>query len=684
MAIIRQQNWLGQQRVDVPDLRSIESGVSADFDILAGKIMAGRAPLVVRGFTIPTTGVSGSPADSLQLTVAGGLLMHFGASEAGTLFSVDDNATAELLNATNTKISGSFTANSTNYIGLDLIRSADSTTIDLKQFLDANTLLEVAKSVPTARTLNYKIIISTQPFSVNTNICPIAKVITNASNAVTTVTDARPMMFRLGSGGDTPNATSSFVWTDSTRSENPISYSPPTSSVSPFSGGDKEILSLKQWMDALMTRAWEVGGGQYWYSPTARDNVQIVFGTPVIPATGDNFQWNSGTNTLTWQSLTVTFENSTGYFNTIQDGSAVLATNGQCLYVDLIRETNGAIIVPAVALLADLGTPNIPGSRFIFACRHNNEIHIRNRAYEVGRAFPVATTTTLGVVKLNQTAGAPSAPVVTSIMSNGQVEVTATAGNSYAFKGTSNGSGPAFLGIGGTTGAGADFTGGATSGSGVIAEATGSSKSIVARGTTSTVLSFLHSDTTGAKAQVGTSTNHPLRILTNNTEVWEVTTGGVLQAVGGNRKVSNVADPTAAQDALTKNYHDTHSLTSIIAFGASQAGTAAGTTYMRSWSSGQADTGAEISAIPVPFAGTIKNLYVKYEDALNVTVNRVFTVRKNGADTALTCTVTANNASDTTNSFTVVAGDVISVKCVVGSGNANTGTWHITMLLYQP
>lgn len=671
MAIIRQQNWLGQQRVDVPDLRSVESGVSADFDVLAGKIMAGRVPLVVRGFTIPTTAVSGAPADSLQLTVAGGLLMHFGASEAGTLFSADDSATAELLSSTNPKISGAFTASSTNYIGLDLIRSADSTTTDLKQFLDANTLLEVAKSVPIARTLGYKIIISTQPFSVNTNICPIAKVVTNASNAVTTVTDARPMLFRLGTGGDTPNASSSFIWADSTRKENPISYSPPTSTVSPFSGGDKEILSLKQWMDATMSRIWELSGGQYWYSPTNRDNVKIMFGTPVIPATGDNFEWNSGTNTLTWQSINVTFENSPAYYNIIQDGSAVLSADGQCLYVDLVRDSNGAVLVPAVGTLTSLGTPNLPGVRFIFAWRHDSLIQIRDKPYEVGRDFPVASTTALGMVKLNQTAGSPTAPVVTSIMSNGQIEVTATANNSHAIKGTGHGTGP-----------GADFIGGGSGGSGVIAESTGSAKSIVARGTGSTVLSFLHSS--GTTGSVGTFTNQSFQLVTNNTVRWTIDTSGNLTGPGGTAFIQNVTNPSLAQDAATKNYVDAHTASAIISFGASQAGTTAGTTYLRGWASTALEAGENVSRIVVPFAGTIRNLYVQYEPGSTVTQNRVFVVRKNAVDTAVTCTVSSSTANDTTNSFTVNAGDLLSISVTTTTNNANTGMWFASMELYKP
>jgi hypothetical protein len=144
-------------------------------------MMSGRQPLVVRGFTISTTNAAGNPAEDLQLSVASGLLVHFGASESGTIFMVEDDAEAEGLDATNPKVRGGFIANSVNYIGLDLIRSEDDSTSDLKQFLDADTKLEIPKTVPVARTLNYQIVITTQPFSISSNVCPIAKVETNTS-----------------------------------------------------------------------------------------------------------------------------------------------------------------------------------------------------------------------------------------------------------------------------------------------------------------------------------------------------------------------------------------------------------------------------------------------------------------------------------------------------------------------
>jgi hypothetical protein len=480
MATSRQVNWLGQMRVDTSDLRAIESGVTADFDVLAGKMLAGRRPLIVRGFTISTSNTSGNPADKLQLSVASGLLLHFGASEAGTIFSVNDSVVAETLASTNSKVRGGFVANSVNYVGLDLIRQEDDSTSDLRQFLDANTLEEVPMTVPTARTLDYRIIISTQPFSVTTNTCPVAKVETNANNNVVSVTDSRNLLFRLGSGGDAPNRFSSFIWSDSDRRENDQTFVPPTNSADPFAGGDKEILSLKQWMDALMSKVWELGGGEYWYSPTARDNVKIAYGQPVLPATGDNFQWISGTNTLTWASLKILFENSPVAYNNVQDGSAVMNADGQCLYVDLQRSTV-VTVIPVVGNLTSLGAPATPGSRFIIAWRQDGVIHVRDRAYEVGRQQVVASTTNLGVVMLKYAAGVAGTPKVLAEDANGAISNTATANNATAIKGTGHGTGIGVEGVGGgTNGSGVKGTG---VGTGIGVQGTGGTNGIGVRGT---------------------------------------------------------------------------------------------------------------------------------------------------------------------------------------------------------
>lgn len=72
-----------------------------------------------------------------------------------------------------------------------------------------------------------------------------------------------------------------------------------------------------------------------------------------------------------------------------------------------------------------------------------------------------------------------------------------------------------------------------------------------------------------------------------------------------------------------------------------------------------------------PLAGTIKNLYVKTTTAQPASGDYVITARKNSADTAVTLTISANAGagtfSDTSNSFTIAAGDTFDIKCTNGA-----------------
>jgi len=89
----------------------------------------------------------------------------------------------------------------------------------------------------------------------------------------------------------------------------------------------------------------------------------------------------------------------------------------------------------------------------------------------------------------------------------------------------------------------------------------------------------------------------------------------------------------------------------------------------------QATAGAGEIKVAITRAGTIRNLRVQIATAGVDTQTVTFTVRKNGVDTTLTCTKAndaAGAASDTTHSFTVVAGDLLSISvtkaAVVTSG----------------
>lgn len=452
MSVIRQQNWLGQQRVDLPHLRSIESSITADFDVLVGQGMAGDAALVLRGFEM--TGIAvGAPATSLSVVTASGIVFNRRATEAGTFLSVPANRAAETLNPiTNSRVVGGWVLGATNYIGLDYTREADATTTDLVQFISNTTRLESPRQVPLGKTLDYQIEITAVPFSSQTHLVPIAKVVLDASGFVVSVEDARPLMFRLGSGGDNPQPLSSFsLWT---RTEGGSVIDNTL-----FQGGDKSVTSLKSWMDAVMTRLWESSGGEHWYSATADRNVTLITYGPTL-ASGEYFSWNLGSETLSWQGLRLLFDNSTSYNADIANGSVVGLKAGEVLYVDADRTKfyaaawaattayvagdivvksllayeatvagtsggtgptgTGAAIVdgtvtwkyvgpgvaggltPAKAALGTLGTGSPAGSRWILAWRRADQVFVRGWRYPVGTLFTPATTAAQGVLKISR------------------------------------------------------------------------------------------------------------------------------------------------------------------------------------------------------------------------------------------------------------------------------------------
>jgi len=69
--------------------------------------------------------------------------------------------------------------------------------------------------------------------------------------------------------------------------------------------------------------------------------------------------------------------------------------------------------------------------------------------------------------------------------------------------------------------------------------------------------------------------------------------------------------------------------------------------------------------------GTLSGLYVRILTAFGVGKGVTYTVRVNGADTAITCTISgavATSASDAVNSVVVIAGDVVEIHITVASG----------------
>ena len=274
MAVKRTGNFLNQQRVDVPHIRSIESAVRNDFDELINSfIMGGNASYIIRGFEIDMAGAIETPASSLQMIVENSSMLHGKSAQAGTFFQVATGTPNQTINSTtNTAVTGSFTPSSLNYIGLEFSRAVDNSTSAQVFLWNPTSKTEISKTVPLAETLNYKIVITSSLWA--SNVLPICIVETDSSNNTKSIQDRRAMLFRLGSGGSsTPDPFNVYSWTNHVegREENYWSSKSPT--ISPFRGGDKQILHFKEWADAIMSSLLEIKGTTYWYSENSGGSI---------------------------------------------------------------------------------------------------------------------------------------------------------------------------------------------------------------------------------------------------------------------------------------------------------------------------------------------------------------------------------------------------------------------------
>lgn len=265
MAILSTGNFISEARLDISDMRRVESAVRNDFDTLITSTVTGTSQgYIVRGFDLVTAGAIGSPANGLQLKVDGSSVLHIDASVSGTIFQTPDGTPNQVLNASsNTNVSGSFNASSTNYVGLDYLRFKDPSTDTAHFIWNQSSNNEIPTIAPAAQTMTFEIVITTSVWA--TNVLPIAIVTTDSNGNVLTITDARWNLFSLETGGISPNPIFVYPWSEG-RDQSPVTISAANSSANPFIGGDKQISSLKDWMNAAMTTFLEIKGTPYWFS----------------------------------------------------------------------------------------------------------------------------------------------------------------------------------------------------------------------------------------------------------------------------------------------------------------------------------------------------------------------------------------------------------------------------------
>lgn len=251
------------ERLDIPDFRALEAFGQNDWIYFQKGILTAKSQ-VISGFEISNySNIFFAAGINISLNDVAMLHPEATTQAAGFYVSAGSEPDAVL----------TLSPSSTNYVEVDF--SVSTGTTDDRAFWDmgANGGAGGEYTAQVDTVINLELTVTSNISGFTTGRLPLYKIVTNSSGIETSVTDCRPMFFRLGAGGSSPDPTNNYAWSstpDSThaRLETPVTATSATTSNAPFQGGDKNIKSFKNWMDAVMSMIKEIKGTPYWYSPT--------------------------------------------------------------------------------------------------------------------------------------------------------------------------------------------------------------------------------------------------------------------------------------------------------------------------------------------------------------------------------------------------------------------------------
>jgi hypothetical protein len=342
MAVLTRLSLTNQLRFDLPDARALEANVQSDFqNLFKGFFSAGS--YILAGFEV-TNYTSIFSTSGVNISQNDVVLFHSEATTQadGFYVSAATEADAEL----------TLSASTTNYIEADL--EVETGTPNQRAKWDENTQSQYEETEDTL--INLKLTISVNASGFTAGKIPLYKAVTNGSNQVTSLTDCRKLFFRLGTGGTSPDAANVFDFPSlpSSTYERTDTANPATSGSDPkpFQGGDKNIKTFKQWMDAVMTKLIELGGTDKWFE-LALGSVKgalRLHSTILAPNTaGAKFAWSGTALSITDSDGTPAAADNVGLIRRFsvagdlnlrradgQDGtSAISISDGHVMYVEL-------------------------------------------------------------------------------------------------------------------------------------------------------------------------------------------------------------------------------------------------------------------------------------------------------------------------------------------------------------
>ena len=327
------------ERIDLADLLSIDSYVGGDFKYLLKGLVGDDIPYVLKGFEI-IDAVSAKGTTSCSIKVADSVVF-FPGSDAGSFFyglPEGDPMSLPLVPELHPQ--------ATNYVYITL--TTTTTSSDSRGFWDPDkdggAGGEFPRDVNTESVLSCQVGVSVASFPTGT--VPIAKIGVDVNNQIETIEDCRNMLFRLGSGGINPDPLAKYSWrslpSSTYRRVEPATSLVETGDPNPFQGADKNIWTLKEWMDAVMSKLQEFGGTTFWYQDISTYSLISMFTDALATSFKSKGQWLHDDTTpglLSWTedlTLKMTADPRSYVIRGPGTSSPPLA-NEQVMYVELVR-----------------------------------------------------------------------------------------------------------------------------------------------------------------------------------------------------------------------------------------------------------------------------------------------------------------------------------------------------------
>ena len=323
------------QRLDLPDFLAIDSYGAGDWKYFLKGFVGENNPYILKGFevidpgqSIGSTGIAIKVADSIVFypNSSAGAFFH-GLKEGDTLAQP---LIPELKKNTKNYV----------YLTLDTVDTAKDTRSFWDQDKEGGTGGEFTQDVNTESVIVANVNVSISSFPQNT--IPICEVVVG-SDFIESVEDKREMFFRLGSGGMSSSPYNRYGFKELPSSD--YARSEPSSKITnplnpnPFQGGDKNIASFKEWMDAVMTKLAELGGTTYWYEDTQAYNMINMFNDSLANSIKSKGQWQHSDTTVgkiiwTEDIVSQSLQDKRDYI--IRSGDKTLS-NDEIMYVVLQR-----------------------------------------------------------------------------------------------------------------------------------------------------------------------------------------------------------------------------------------------------------------------------------------------------------------------------------------------------------